>query len=579
MRKYLIFCLSFLIIFPLYANVKRESRHILSGELGLGYSSLLNRSDLGKPSGLIGANLQAAYEWQYRGFILHTGVELSSINSMAKTSPFMLDASYGEGLAVPMTEHFAFSSFKETDFLGQLNIPIMVGGLFADQYYFLVGTKIGVPLWHTSSIKADVKTTLTDPSLIGELGQTREVVTHDAYSSVETAHLSWTSNIPNIQASAEVGVLLNPYIPALKSQNKTQYNKNAPLPRFVRVALFCDYGITSCGQPMEPALATVSAPRNIAFHPFVGTSSRLNSLLVGVKVAAQLQMNKPKPRTTPPTYLDIEVTDSYTHQPLTATLAITDLKTKHTSNSQAARGTYHNKTKLGSFRVVASAPNYFSDSAFYSVTEPEDHQRLSFSLRPLPIFYFRVKDAKSDSVLVTPVEFINTRTEKVFATVTSPVSGLDSIRLPYGESYRVHIEVPGHFSYSAPIANIGGTEVFAIEPIVKKRAIILHNLFFATNETTILPESEAGLQDLYDLLKENPNLRICIIGHTDNVGSDRDNQILSEGRAHSVLQEMVDRGIDPSRIEAIGKGKTQPIDTNDTEEGRANNRRVEFIIL
>ena len=107
----------------------------------------------------------------------------------------------------------------------------------------------------------------------------------------------------------------------------------------------------------------------------------------------------------------------------------------------------------------------------------------------------------------------------------------------------------------------------------------MHNLFFATNETKILPQSEAGLQDLFTLLNENPKIRIRITGHTDNVGNDRDNQILSEGRAQSIRQEMIDRGISPTRIEAEGKGETMPIDTNDTEEGRQNNRRVEFVVL
>ncbi|MBQ0119294.1 MAG: OmpA family protein, partial [Bacteroidales bacterium] len=126
---------------------------------------------------------------------------------------------------------------------------------------------------------------------------------------------------------------------------------------------------------------------------------------------------------------------------------------------------------------------------------------------------------------------------------------------------------------------IEGNETFTLEPIVKKRKIILHDLYFATNSVVILPESEKGLQDLYDLLNENPEVRIRITGHTDSVGSDKDNQKLSEGRANSVRDDMIRRGIDENRIEAEGKGESEPIDTNDTEEGRAKNRRVEFVIL
>lgn len=116
-------------------------------------------------------------------------------------------------------------------------------------------------------------------------------------------------------------------------------------------------------------------------------------------------------------------------------------------------------------------------------------------------------------------------------------------------------------------------------PVVKPRVWILNNLHFATAQATILPESESALQELYDYLYTNPSARIRIVGHTDNIGTERDNQILSEDRAASVKAAMVERGIETERIETEGRGESQPIDTNDTEEGRARNRRVEIIRL
>ena len=87
------------------------------------------------------------------------------------------------------------------------------------------------------------------------------------------------------------------------------------------------------------------------------------------------------------------------------------------------------------------------------------------------------------------------------------------------------------------------------------------------------------MQELFEFLDKNPEVRIRITGHTDWIGTDKDNQILSEGRANSVKRSMVERGINPDRIETEGKGESQPVDTNETEEGRQNNRRVEFTIL
>jgi len=79
-------------------------------------------------------------------------------------------------------------------------------------------------------------------------------------------------------------------------------------------------------------------------------------------------------------------------------------------------------------------------------------------------------------------------------------------------------------------------------------------------------------------LARNPQIHIKIVGHTDNVGKDAANQKLSDGRANAVMKDLIERGIAPERIQAEGRGETQPIDTNDTEEGRQNNRRVEIEI-
>jgi OOP family OmpA-OmpF porin len=104
-------------------------------------------------------------------------------------------------------------------------------------------------------------------------------------------------------------------------------------------------------------------------------------------------------------------------------------------------------------------------------------------------------------------------------------------------------------------------------------------MFFATNKTRILPTSEEELNGLANYLERHPEIRIKIVGHTDSVGKDEANQKLSEGRAEAVMKDLIRRGIDPSRLEAEGRGETEPIDTNDTEEGRQNNRRVEIHIL
>jgi OOP family OmpA-OmpF porin len=103
------------------------------------------------------------------------------------------------------------------------------------------------------------------------------------------------------------------------------------------------------------------------------------------------------------------------------------------------------------------------------------------------------------------------------------------------------------------------------------------NLEFATGKADIKPSSFASLDRVADLIKRK-NLSLKLAGHTDNVGKDASNMILSKNRAESVKAYLVGKGVNPSRIEATGYGETQPIATNKTAAGRQQNRRVEFTI-
>ena len=111
------------------------------------------------------------------------------------------------------------------------------------------------------------------------------------------------------------------------------------------------------------------------------------------------------------------------------------------------------------------------------------------------------------------------------------------------------------------------------------KPVILKNVFFDTGSSTLRATSFIELNKLRDLLTENATIRIQLNGHTDNVGSDSDNLSLSENRAKAVYIYLMENGIDASRLAYKGFGETQPIDSNDTAEGRQNNRRTEFIII
>lgn len=118
-----------------------------------------------------------------------------------------------------------------------------------------------------------------------------------------------------------------------------------------------------------------------------------------------------------------------------------------------------------------------------------------------------------------------------------------------------------------------------LQPIEVGVTVRLKNIYFDFDKTTLKTESFVELNRVVDFLKQNAHVEIEISGHTDNKGSDDYNHDLSQGRSQAVVDYIVSQGIDRSRLSAHGYGESKPIDTNDTDEGRANNRRVEFTIL
>lgn len=118
-----------------------------------------------------------------------------------------------------------------------------------------------------------------------------------------------------------------------------------------------------------------------------------------------------------------------------------------------------------------------------------------------------------------------------------------------------------------------------LAPIEVGLTVRLKNIYFDYDKTTLKSESFVELNKVVDFLKQNPSVSIEISGHTDSRGSDTYNQNLSQGRSQAVVDYLVSQGIESYRLEAHGYGESRPIDTNNTEEGMANNRRVEFTVL
>ncbi|MCL2510758.1 MAG: OmpA family protein [Bacteroidales bacterium] len=152
----------------------------------------------------------------------------------------------------------------------------------------------------------------------------------------------------------------------------------------------------------------------------------------------------------------------------------------------------------------------------------------------------------------------------------------------YGKMDIYRFEMPQHLRPEPLITPLepptaASKEIFP-EKIEVGTAVILHNIFFDFDKSELQPESHAELTALLNFLQKNPTVAIEIEGHTDNQGDDVHNLKLSEERAKAVITYLIDNGIAAERLAGKGYGATCPIQPNDTEEGRAANRRTEVRI-
>ncbi len=119
----------------------------------------------------------------------------------------------------------------------------------------------------------------------------------------------------------------------------------------------------------------------------------------------------------------------------------------------------------------------------------------------------------------------------------------------------------------------------ALNSIEVGKSYNINDIYFATNSWELTEQSKNVIEVLIEFLNDNPSIIIQIQGHTDNIGQRKDNMILSENRAKEVYNYLIERHIDPSRLTYKGFADTKPVASNDSEEGRAKNRRTVFVIL
>ena len=222
------------------------------------------------------------------------------------------------------------------------------------------------------------------------------------------------------------------------------------------------------------------------------------------------------------------------------------------------------------------------DTDIYTFEMPE-------ARRPMEVSYFhgRVYDSRNMKGLEARISLTDLQSNQVMVELfSSRKDGSFLVPLPAGKDYALNASSPGYLFHSAHFPL--GEEHSQLSPFRKNipmekikagSSMDLNNIFFESSSDSLLRASLNELEKVSQLLQRNPEIRVEIRGHTDNTGSASFNQKLSELRAQAVVNYLVEKGIAPGRLMASGAGDKEPLADNDSEKGKALNRRTELRIL
>jgi outer membrane protein OmpA-like peptidoglycan-associated protein/tetratricopeptide (TPR) repeat protein len=242
------------------------------------------------------------------------------------------------------------------------------------------------------------------------------------------------------------------------------------------------------------------------------------------------------------------------------------------------------------FVIPASGKYAYMSSTFESTNGSNDIIQIELPevLKPKAVVLVQGKviDSKTKKPLGAKITYRDLKTDALLGIAnSSPLDGSYQIVLPSGNIYSFLAEKNGYIATSNNL-NLEKLSAYKeieqnllLTPIEAGQTVRLNNIFFDTDKYDLKPESTSELSRLIRILNQNTSLTIEISGHTDASGNDQHNIQLSQNRADAVKNYLLSKGISADRLTSKGYGKSKPVASNDTEEGRQQNRRVEFTIV
>ncbi|MEO9533416.1 MAG: OmpA family protein [Crocinitomicaceae bacterium] len=242
---------------------------------------------------------------------------------------------------------------------------------------------------------------------------------------------------------------------------------------------------------------------------------------------------------------------------------------------------YYSIDAQGKYAYMASSKNSNGKEDIVRIKLKEEVQP-----DPVVLIKGKVLNQKTNEPVDAIISYNGIVDGKNYGTArTNPATGEYTIVLPYGNNYDFTASAANYIGVSdnLDLTDVGEYKVIErdlyLVPIEVGATVRLNNIFFETGKDGLKNESFTELMRVVEFLKSNPNVKIELSGHTDNVGDKNFNKTLSQKRADTVLAYLTANGIDKSRLVAKGYGMEKPVAENATEEGKAMNRRVEFTIL
>lgn len=243
---------------------------------------------------------------------------------------------------------------------------------------------------------------------------------------------------------------------------------------------------------------------------------------------------------------------------------------------------------VGFFVSTDGKYGYFGSNKFESGAGGWDFY--SFELyeeaRPEKVLFIKgtVKNETDDQPLQAKVEIKNIETKEIKEIPVDLETGTYVAAMKFSSDYVLTVKQPD-FVYESTYISMDDTTFdepanvdVDLQPVELGKAYRMKDIYYESNSAELTQDSKKVLDEFIDFLNENPRIKVSIQGHTDNLGSDASNLLLSNNRAKSVYEYLVQKGISASRLSYKGFGESVPVSENDTEVGRALNRRTEFLV-